>query len=89
MVAIRRHPAGRFGRLESQDVGLEASSLLLGEGVVFAREQTLVEYVRDGADPTLVEMMEDTRIDASPVMDWHMLLLGFASASVDQTGPSL
>ena len=80
---------GCFARLESQDVGLEPSPLLLGEGVVFPRKQTLVEYVRDGADPALVEMMEDSRIDARPVMDWHEHPLAFRSGSVDRTHPSL
>jgi hypothetical protein len=45
--------------------------LLLGEGIVFCGEQPLVEDVGDDADPSLVEMVKDPRLDASPVMDRH------------------
>jgi hypothetical protein len=51
--------------------------LLLGEGVVFPRKQTLVEYIRDDTDPALVEMMEDSGADSLPVVDWHERALGF------------
>ena len=82
-------PLRRFAGLEGQDVGLEPGTLLLGESVVFRRKQTLVEYVRDHTDPALVEMMEDSRINARPVMDWHEHPLGFRSGSVNHTPPSL
>ena len=68
---------GRTACLQCQDVGLETCSMPLGERVVFPRKQTLVEYVRDGTDPPLVEMMKDPHIDARPVMDWHERALSF------------
>jgi hypothetical protein len=59
---------GRSTRLESQHLGLEPRPLLLGKRIVFPRQQTLVEDVREGNDPALMGMGEDPRVDARPIM---------------------
>ena len=58
-------------RLQREDVRAESSRDLLGQGIIARRQQTAVQAPRKIVDPPEVEMVEDSRIDASPVVNRH------------------
>jgi hypothetical protein len=63
--------------------------LLFGEGIIVRGEQALVQDVGDGADPALMEMMDDSGIDSRPIMDRHERPVSPRSeVSVDDPPPS-
>jgi hypothetical protein len=68
---------GRFDVFEGQDAGFKPRRLPLGKGVVIPWEQPPVERVGDDTAPAQMEMMEDTPIDARPVVHWHYRALHF------------
>src|SRR5207248_3336733 len=62
---------GTVAALECQHVRAEAGGVLLRQRVVVLRQATVVERALDLFDPGVAEVVEDTRLDAGPVVNRH------------------
>src|SRR5262245_47830060 len=72
----RRRPwsqgaARNVADLQGEHIGDESACMLFGKSIVAGRQDTIIQRVLQSPEPTEMEGMEDSGINASPIMQRH------------------